>query len=162
MLSKEWIYTLIVIACFLVIQILTKEIISRTLKQFGFGLARRKLTTKVFAFFTSVIAMIFITAIWGVDNDQFVLFISSVLTVLGVGFFAQWSILSNITAGIILFFNHPLKIGDLISIIDKDFPIKGRVTDITLFFIHITTSEGQHLTLPNSVVLYKTLDIHVE
>ena len=138
---------------------LVKSIITRTLQQFGFSLARRKLTTKVFAFLTLILAVIFITAIWGVDNDQFVLFISSVLTVLGIGFFAQWSILSNITAGIILFFNHPLKIGDNISILDKDYPIEGKVTDITLFFIHIKTEE-QQLTIPNSVVLYKTLDIH--
>lgn len=160
MISKEWIYTFIVIGCFLIVQALLKGIISRTLKQFGFGFARRKLTTKIFAFLTSIIAIVFIAAIWGVDNDQFVLFISSILTVLGVGFFAQWSILSNITAGIILFFNHPIKIGDNIGILDKDYPLNGEVTDISLFFIHLKTVDEKHLTIPNSIVLYKTIDIH--
>ncbi|MCB9034507.1 MAG: hypothetical protein H6553_11770 [Chitinophagales bacterium] len=34
-------------------------------------------------------------------------------------FFAQWSVLSNITSGIIMYFNHPLGIGDNILIEDK-------------------------------------------
>ena len=44
---------------------------------------------------------------------------------MGVAMFAQWSILSNITSGIILFFSFPFKIGDLILIHDKDFPIEA-------------------------------------
>ena len=49
-------------------------------------------------------------------------FLGSVLTVVGVAFFAQWSLLSNITSSIIIFFNHPVKLNDSIVILEgKDY-----------------------------------------
>ena len=88
-----------------------------------------------------------------------VVFVSSVMAILGIAFVAQWSILSNITAGIILFFNHPLKIGDYVKILEKDFIIEGTVDDITYFFVHIETSEKEKITISNSLILQKIISI---
>jgi small-conductance mechanosensitive channel len=82
------------------------------------------------------------------------------LAVLGIAFFAQWSLLSNITAGIILFFNHPLKIGDTITIFDKDFNIAGKITNIGLFFMHIRNESNEKITIPNSILLQKMVIIN--
>ena len=43
----------------------------------------------------------------GIGYGNFSIFISSVFTVIGVGFIAQWSILSNITASFLIFFVFP-------------------------------------------------------
>lgn len=75
----------------------------------------------------------------------------------GNRFFAQWSILSNITSSLILFFNHPLKIGDEIEILDKDFAIEGKVEDISFFFMHVRTVNGDLVTIPNNLVLQKMI-----
>jgi len=96
-----------------------------------------------------VMAVVVIAAIWGVNQSQLILFISSFLTVLGIALFAQWSILSNVTAGLILFLNHPLRLGDRIKIMDKDYNIEGRVDDITYFFLHIRMDNGEKITIPN-------------
>ena len=77
---------------------------------------------KILGAFTMVPILVGISAvvgIWGIEKEKLVLFISSVLTILGIAFFAQWSILSNITAGLILFFSHPLKLGDYIKILEN-------------------------------------------
>jgi small-conductance mechanosensitive channel len=59
--------------------------------------------------------------------------------VIGIALFAQWSILSNITSSIIIFFNHSVKLEDTITIIDKDYEVEGRVSDIGLFFVILKT-----------------------
>lgn len=129
------------------------------LKKIHFTLQRRKLTLRMINLLLTITAIVFIAAIWGVKQTDIVVFISSVMAILGIAFVAQWSLLSNITAGLILFFNHPLKIGDHIKILEKDFIIEGIVNDITFFFIHIKTENNEKITISNTVILQKTISI---
>ena len=71
--------------------------------------------------------------------------------------FAQWSHLSNITSGIIIFFNHSVKLDDTIVILDEDYNIQGRISDIGLFFVRLKTKEGEEISLPNNVFLQKMI-----
>jgi len=159
----EFIQTFVVIITLGIIRFVTNHSINRALKRFHFSFQRRRITIKLLNFFLILSAFIAITAIWGIEKEKLILFISSVLTILGIAFFAQWSILSNITAGFILFFNHPLKLGDYIRVLEKDFVIEGKIDDITFFFLHIKSKEGYRITLPNSMVLQKTISIeHME
>lgn len=80
-------------------------------------------------------------------------------TIVGVAAFAQWSLLSNITAGIILFFSFPFKIGDHIKILDKDFPISGEIIDIKAFYILIKTDENETVTYPNNLLMQKGISV---
>ncbi len=85
--------------------------------------------------------------------------VSSITTVIGVAMFAQWSILSNITSGIILFFFFPFKIGDIIRINDKDFPVQGEIEDINAFHINLRSSNGELSTYPNNLLLQKGITV---
>lgn len=106
-------------------------------------------------------ALFFVGAliIWGVQTEDLFLTISSVVTVIGVAFFAQWSILSNITSGIILLFSFPFKIGDVIRIHDKDFPIEAEIEDIRAFHTLLRTTDGERITYPNNLMLQKGISI---
>ncbi|CAM3699315.1 mechanosensitive ion channel family protein [Flavobacterium gelidilacus] len=126
---------------------------------------RTNLVIKYVNFLIGLLAIITIVVIWGVKKDQLFLFISSIFTVVGVAAFAQWSLLSNITAGIIIFFAFPFKIGDHIKILDKDFPISGEIIDIKAFYILLKTQEGETVTYPNNILMQKgisVLDNHSE
>ncbi|MCC7454474.1 MAG: mechanosensitive ion channel, partial [Crocinitomix sp.] len=81
----------------------------------------------------------------------------SIVTILGVAFFAQWSHLSNITSGIIIFFNTATKIGDEIKIMDKDVEIEGEIFDIGLMFFKIRTRDDEIISIPNNMVLQKAI-----
>jgi len=151
--------TAIVLAVFIVMHIATRRGINGMLKKIHFTLQRRKLTLRMINLLLTITAIVFISAIWGVKQTDIVVFISSVMAILGIAFVAQWSLLSNITAGLILFFNHPLKIGDHIKVIEKDFLIEGIVNDITFFFIHIKTENKEKITISNTVILQKTISI---
>ncbi len=152
----------VVLVLFIIVQLIARKAINRMLKRFSFKATRRKIVIKLVNLLTTLVAIVSLAAIWGIDKSQLMFFISSLLTILGIGFFAQWSILSNITSGLILFFNHPIKIGDHVKILDKDFPFSGTVDDITYFFLHLTTDDGQKVTIPNSVALQKMIAIETK
>ncbi|THD67526.1 mechanosensitive ion channel [Robertkochia marina] len=93
--------------------------------------------------------------IWSINLQDIGLLLSSVFAVIGVALFAQWSIISNITAGVILFFSFPYKIGDRIRIQDKDFPEEAIIEDIRAFHLLLRTESNELLTYPNNLILQK-------
>ncbi|CAM1346352.1 mechanosensitive ion channel domain-containing protein [Tenacibaculum crassostreae] len=121
---------------------------------------RRKLILNLSYFLYYTLAFFISLIIFGINLKEVTVFASSILAVLGVGFFAQWSILSNLTASIILFFYHPMRIGDTIKIIDKDFDLQGVVKNITGFYVLLYISEGKReITIPNTIILYKGIEL---
>jgi len=76
-----------------------------------------------------------------------------------VALFANWSILSNITASFILYFTFPYKIGDRIRIHDKDLPVTAVISDIKGFYTLLVTDEGEIITYPNNLLLQKGVSI---
>ena len=117
------------------------------------------MVVKAIQLIITLFAVIFLAGIWGLDQSELAIFASSIFTALGIAFFAKWSLLSNITSSIILFFNHPLKIGDKVRVLDKDCPFEGEISDLTYFFVHLTTDDGEVITVPNSLFLEKSITI---
>jgi small-conductance mechanosensitive channel len=93
--------------------------------------------------------------IWGIKPSQLVGYAASLFTVVGIAFLAQWSIISNITSTLIIFFNHQVNIGDTIVILDKDYEIEGKISDIGIFFIIIKVKENEYVSLPSNVFMQK-------
>jgi len=149
--------TIITILLFFLIRIFTIKIINRTVTKNLLQKTRGKIIKKFFQIILVLIALIFILTFWGVNQSELFMFMASVLTVIGIALFAQWSHLSNITSGIIIFFNHSVKLDDTISIIDKDFDIEGRISDIGLFFVKLKTNKGEEISLPNNIFLQKMI-----
>jgi small-conductance mechanosensitive channel len=114
---------------------------------------------KAIQLFSLITLIILLSAVWGLEQNKIAVFVGTIFTALGIAFFAQWSLLSNVTASIILFFNHPMKIGDRINVSEKDFSLEGEVIDLTFFFVHLKTKSGEKVTIPNSVLLQKSVSI---
>lgn len=151
--------SVLVLIVFLAIRYIVGRIVVKRYIKANFDITRKQITLKLLNVLFIVILGFTLAGIWGLTGAQVLGYIASVITILGVAFFAQWSLLSNITSGLILFFNHPLKIGDYVEIVDKDFPMEGRVENITLFFLHLRNKQKQVYTLSNTVVVQKTMRI---
>jgi small-conductance mechanosensitive channel len=149
----------IILIIYVILYFVIKTFINNSLKHTPLQRDRRKIIIKVLHLFITITASVFLAAIWGFKQKEIAAFASSVLTVLGIAFFAQWSLLSNITSSIILFFNHPLKLGDKIKVLDKDYPFEGEITELTYFFVHLKTLDGEIITIPNSMILQKSISI---
>jgi small-conductance mechanosensitive channel len=149
--------TIIVIFAFIITKLIIKRIIARVGIRFKYQSGRIKITNKIINFLLLIILIISLISVWGVDPSTLWLFLSTVLTILGVAFFAQWSIISNITSTLIIFFNHPIKIGDSLKILDKEYEIDGKLSDIGIFFITIKTKENKKITLPSNLFMQKMI-----
>ncbi|MDH5413544.1 MAG: mechanosensitive ion channel family protein [Flavobacteriaceae bacterium] len=157
--NSEILQTVFLLIILISLILIVKQLITKFTFIRSIDINRRKIILNLSYLILYLIAAPIIAAIWGVELRQFVIFISSILAVLGVGFFAQWSLLSNLTASVILFFSHPLRIGDRIRVLDKDFNWVGRVTNITGFYLFMKTDAGENITLPNSLVVQKGIQI---
>ena len=100
--------------------------------------------------FTTITVIILLTGVWGFKQNEIALFASSILTALGIAFFAQWSLLSNITSSILIFFNHPVKLGDSIKALHKNYHYEGEVIEFNYFFVHLKKLDNEIITIPNS------------
>ena len=103
------------------------------------------------AFFLMVLLMLL-----GIEYSQLSVFLSSIFAVIGVALFAQWSILSNITASLIIFFGFPYRVGDFVKVVDKDEDLSGVIEEITLFHVLIRRNDDL-ITYPNTLILQKAV-----
>lgn len=156
---QEEILTIIILIVFLILKSIIAKIVRKYATLNDALEHRTNLIIKYINILLGVLAILSVVIIWGVKRDQILLFISSVFAVVGVASFAQWSILSNITAGIVLFFSYPFKIGDVIKIHDKDFPIEAEIEDIKAFYILLKTIDGETITYPNNLLMQKGISV---
>jgi small-conductance mechanosensitive channel len=148
-----------VIIGYIITHSITRVFINNSLKQTHLQRGRRKMIIKAVHLLTFLTAIVILSAIWGLKQNEIAVFVGTILTALGIAFFAQWSLLSNITSSLLLFFNHPVKIGDTVKVLDKDCPFEGEVTDLTYFFIHLRTQEGAIITIPNALIFQKAITV---
>ena len=151
--------TLILLLIIFALNSLAKSAIRRFGKNSQINMNRRKIIFYLSNLIFYGLAIIAITLVWGVDLQEFSVFISSFLAIVGIGFVAQWSLLSNLTASVILFFNHPLRLGDRVQVQDKDFDWTGIVEDISGFYLFMRTDDGRRITIPTNLVIQKGIEI---
>ncbi|TRX60479.1 mechanosensitive ion channel [Fulvivirga sp. M361] len=111
---------------------------------------RKLITITLILLFATLIG-----TVWEVSVKGLSVYFASIFTIVGVALFATWSVLSNMTASVILFFFFPYRIGNTIKIIDGDNSVEGIISDITLFYIVITDEEGKSYSYPNNLVIQK-------
>lgn len=150
----------------IIVVIISKFILSQAVRKVGklgeFNQVRTNLILKYISIALTLTALAVLTFIWGVNYKDLGVLLSSVFAVIGVALFAQWSILSNITAGVIIFFSYPFKIGNTVRIMDKEISDTEDLSqnvfvieDIRAFHLHLRKKNGEILTYPNSLVLQK-------
>lgn len=157
--TNQIIASIVSIVVLIIVRSISYSIVERVGRKSSFLESRTNLIKRYISYLIFTLIVILLISVWGIERDKLFLFISSVLTVIGVAFFAQWSILSNITAGIIIFFSFPFKIGDKIKFVDKEFPIEGEILDIKSFYTLLKTSDDEEISLPNNLLLQKGIAI---
>lgn len=153
--QSEIIYTAIVFGILFIINLILKIILRRIGKRSNINVARVKLIGRYATVTLLLIAILIEAFIFGADFEDLVIVFSSVFAILGIALFAIWSILSNVTSGIIMFFSFPYKVGDKIMIHDSDFPVEAIIEDIRAFQLHLRLDNGNLVTYPNNLILQK-------
>ncbi|QBA63939.1 mechanosensitive ion channel domain-containing protein [Muriicola soli] len=157
--TRELLGSIVTLMMVLILRFITYKAVRKVGSISDLNEARTRLVSKYISFAFWVFAVVALILIWGVNIRELGLIFSSVFAVIGVALFAQWSILSNVTAGIILFFSFPFKIGDRIQIMDKDLETSGTylIEDIKAYHIHLRRENGELITYPNNLMLQKAV-----
>jgi len=156
-MNVQIIGTTVVLVAYILIRFVSGKTVDKTVVNSLMQKTRGKVLKKKDNFLLLIVMHSFQFIIWGVNPSELVIFISSFPAILGVALFAHWSILTNITSGIIIIFSHPVKLDDTICTRAKDYQNKGRVSDIGLFYVCIKTKEGDRMTAPSNVIVQKML-----
>jgi small-conductance mechanosensitive channel len=158
-MNIQIIETLIILGIYILLYFIFRSVINNFLKKTSLERGRRKMAIRSIQLFTTITAVILLTGVWGFKQNEIALFASSILTALGIAFFAQWSLLSNITSSILIFFNHPIKLGDYVKVQHKDYNFEGEVTEMNYFFVHVKTKQNEVITIPNSHFFDKSFSV---
>jgi len=162
-MMKEFLPQIIATIITIVAAPLIKYIIRKIVEKYGHLTSKSEVRTShiinVINILINITTITVLAIIWGVRPHNMLIAMSSVFAVIGVAFFAQWSILSNVTAGLIIYFTTPFHIGDRIHILDKDMPIDATIETILTFYTHLRTEDGELIVIPNSLFLQKMVSM---
>ncbi len=90
---------------------------------------------------------------FGLLNNAWAL-VSTVLALVGVGFVAMWSVLSNILCSIMLLIVGPFRVGDVVELAGQDLrgnDLRGEVVDFNLLFTTLRGNRNDLIQVPNNV-----------
>jgi small-conductance mechanosensitive channel len=104
-----------------------------------------------------LMAAIFILEVWGVNVSGLWTFLMSVVAVIGVGFLATWTIVSNVTASFFLMIWRPFQFGDTVELIPDN--LKGRVVDRNFMYVFLREDSGALIKVPNNMFFQKIIRV---
>jgi small-conductance mechanosensitive channel len=156
-MTNQILFACIYLVIFVLLQRTVKNWIAALAQKKQVSAARSSLVTRFISYVMFFITLSLIAVSLGLGYQDVSLFVSSAFAVLGVALFAQWSILSNLTAGVLIFFVFPYRIGERIRVVDKEEDICGIIDEIALFHVLIKRDNGDLITYPNSLMLQKAV-----
>ena len=157
--QTEIIYSIILFIVLLIIRAIIVITVKKIGKRSGTTEARANLIGRYATVTLFLVGILIEAIIIGADFSDISLVFSSVFAVIGIALFAIWSILSNVTSGIIMFFSFPYKVGDKIKIHDKDYPVEAIIEDIRAFQLLLREDNGDLVTYPNNLILQKAVTL---
>ncbi len=156
-LIKAGISLLVIILTYFSIR-LYRRYIEHTSKRHNFAPQRTNSISKAGQTLIYLVAIGIVSNVLGFGIQGIFLATSSFFAMVGIAFFAHWSMLSNITASVILYFTFPYRIGDRL-LIENEPKYSGILKDVTLMYLKIQTDGGSYITLPANVAIQKFITI---
>lgn len=104
--------------------------------------------------FALIFAAFTLAYVWGFDPEKLWVVVTGFIGLVAIGFFAVWSLLSNVIAGIFLFLSDPFKINDEIEV--PEISLGGKVLDIRPLFVVLEEDSGHVTYIPNNVLFQKS------
>ncbi|MBS0001121.1 MAG: mechanosensitive ion channel family protein [Cyclobacteriaceae bacterium] len=150
--------TFLLFLIYFIARVIILRLVKRRAQKNSIEFSRELHIKKLSNYLLFIMVMVLIAGVWEISFKGLSLGFASAFTVIGVALFAHWSILSNLTASIILYFFFPYKIGGKISIIEGNTVISGTILDITLFYIKIRTDQKKEISIPNNLAFQKIIE----
>lgn len=150
----QLVLTLVTILAWILINGLVRHESRKVRDKYGLSITRYYMIRRLSTISINLAALIILLVIWGIHVKNLWVSITSVMAMVAVAFFAVWSLIGNILAGILIYFTNPFKIGDYIEVApDK---IEGRVLAINTFFTVLKDEMDESVvSVPNTIFFQK-------
>jgi small-conductance mechanosensitive channel len=104
-----------------------------------------------------LLAALLVLNLWGVSVGGLWTLLASAIAVIGVGFLAVWTIVSNVTASFFITVWRPFKLGQTVELLPEN--LKGRVIDRNMMFTMLREEGGSILQIPNNLFFQKVFRV---
>lgn len=100
-----------------------------------------------------LVTALLVLNLWGISVSGLWTLLASTVAVVGVGFLAVWTMVSNVTASFFISLWRPFRLGQTVEILPE--ALKGRVIDRNLMFTVLRDEGGNLLQVPNNMFFQK-------
>jgi small-conductance mechanosensitive channel len=132
---------------------LTRRLTQQIEVRFHFPAQRVLIVCRIVTTILWGVAALVILSLWGVGVGGVWTFVVSAVTLIGVGFLATWSMISNITANLFLTIWRPFRMGEAVSLLPED--LRGQVVGRDMMFTMLREDDGGLLVIPNNLFFQK-------
>ncbi len=126
--------------------------IRHQIRQSRYFAIKRLMTTS--AVFLSALALLLI---WDVNIKHAWVSLTGILALVAIAFFAVWSLVGNILAGVIIYFTAPFKTDDTIELLPDQ--IRGMVLAVNTFYTVLLDADKNYINIPNSLFFQKYIKV---
>lgn len=156
--GKPVLFTVLIIALYFILRFLTYRIYRSIGRKKDYDRDRINASSKVTVNILTIMFIIVILFVWGIGFKGIHIYLSSIFALIGIAFFATWSVLSSITSGIIIYFTSDLKLGDPVRIIDGENSIEGKIIEFGLYALRIRSKNSSNIIIyPNNLAVQKPI-----
>ncbi|KNC69117.1 mechanosensitive ion channel domain-containing protein [Pseudoalteromonas ardens] len=99
---------------------------------------------------------------WGIELRGLLVLGSSLFAMLGVALFAAWSLLSNLTAFLIMFVQNDFRLGNWVRVIDGANAIEGCIVEMGLMNVVLRHVDGHKVVYPNNLFVTRPVWVLTE
>lgn len=149
-LNIQIISTIITIVLGIIITPITIWIASKGLPINKISEHKREILKRTIKLSVWLLVVLAIVIIWNVGLENIWVTITGILALIAVAFFAVWSLLSNIVAGIMIYITKPFVHGDkIILYLPEEY--KGKVEKIGAIFTTLKCEDEGLFRIPNNL-----------
>lgn len=136
---------------------LSRASISRGADRSGLAEHQERTAVRTVRIITGVVCGAVLIFVWGIDVEGVLLLATTLVTLTGVALFAQWSLLSNVTAFFVLLAQASIRRGAFVRVLELDNYLEGTIADIGPFHTRLVTEDRVYVLIPNTVLLSRTV-----
>jgi small-conductance mechanosensitive channel len=154
---RKLIYFAITVLVIQLLGYLLKRAAKRTQQKYGIRQSRYFAVRRAITTSALVLSLAALVLIWKVDVKNAWVSLSGILALVAIAFFAVWSLVGNILAGVIIYFTTPFKIEDFIEVMPDG--ICGTVLAVNTFYTVLQDADKNYINIPNSLFFQKYIRV---
>ena len=148
---------LIAIVIGIVVERILAALVSRFGKKRGIDPSHAHMIMFIVRWLIIIVLVIVVAGIFGIGVQSIWISLAAFIAMMAVGFFAAWSILSNLLAFLIIMVVRPFRIGDKVAVMPEN--IAGEIIDINLLYHRLKTEEDDEILVPNVTFITKFISV---